>query len=100
MRKQTAIWTTKTGHRLRICDMDDSHLLNSIRLLRRTAKLHMEREIAAAYAVGSTLNGEMAQFYCDLDINRMENTSVDEFLDATPAYARLVAEAERRGLEI
>lgn len=38
--KQTANWTTKSGQKMRICDMEDSHLINSLNLLRRSAIIH------------------------------------------------------------
>lgn len=35
-RKNTDVWTTKEGRDVRICDMDDRHLINTIKYLERT----------------------------------------------------------------
>jgi len=97
MRKQTAIWTCKDGTRVRICDMSDSHLDNTIALLERKAKVFLSTELGAAYHVLCTLSGEMATFCCEQDIDRMEETSPEEWLmDHNPLYEKLLAERERR----
>lgn len=33
--KQTARWKTKDGTKIRVCDMDDQHLHNAIKFIRR-----------------------------------------------------------------
>lgn len=38
IRKQTALWVTKSGERIRICDMSDEHLQNTMKMLERVAK--------------------------------------------------------------
>ena len=35
-RKNTDVWTTSDGRDVRICDMDDRHLINTIKYLERT----------------------------------------------------------------
>lgn len=35
IRKQTKKWRTKDGRLIRICDMSDSHLVNTIQLIRK-----------------------------------------------------------------
>lgn len=37
---QRAIWTTKKGYRVRICDMEAEHLFNAIRCLHRGPFTH------------------------------------------------------------
>ena len=40
-RKQTKIWTTKYGRKIRICDMTDLHLLNTIRSVVRNGVVYL-----------------------------------------------------------
>ena len=86
----TKKWTCKDGTRVRIKDMGDDHLVNTIKWLQR----HHQYEIAAAYSVASTFSGEsMASYYADQDIDYMEQEE-----SMHPLYNDLVEEAERRNL--
>jgi len=38
LKKQTAKWKTKDGTVIRICDMDDNHLINTLKLLKKQAQ--------------------------------------------------------------
>lgn len=38
MRKQTKLWKQKNGEKIRICDMSDAHLENTMRMLKRYAE--------------------------------------------------------------
>jgi hypothetical protein len=98
MRKQTAVWTTKSGERLRICDMTDQHLNNAIALLKRSFEKLLALNISAAYSIGSSFNPDgMASYYCDRDIDMLEAMSPDDFAEeACPLYPKLLAEQERR----
>jgi hypothetical protein len=100
MRKQTAVWTTKQGEKIRICDMKDSHLINTIKLLRRNAATRIHQELQAAYSCLAGLRGEMAQFYCERDIDRLEEMDPDVLLRNYEIYEKLTKEAERRNLDI
>jgi len=96
-RKQTTIWTCKDGKRLRICDMTDSHLQNAIAMLERKAKMLLPQEISAAYSCLAMMSGDMAQFYCEQDIERMEESTPEEWLERVcPIYGKLLEEQERR----
>ena len=83
------VWTTKDGQKILIEEMTDQHLLNTIAFLER---VHQE-EIAAAWSCLSTLRGEMAQFYCENDIDKLESEESNH-----PQYDDLVEEAMSRGL--
>jgi len=99
VRPQKAIWTCKDGRKVRICDMTDSHLLNTIAMLERMAGMQLGMEISAAYSVLAGLQGDMATFYCEQDIERMEETDPIEFLEqTTPIYEKLCIERDRRNL--
>lgn len=78
--------------------MSDSHLINTIRLLERTCKTRHDNELAAAYSVASSLQGEMASYYADQDIAAMEE-DVDGYDFMPEIYTNLLLEAEHRKLE-
>jgi len=80
--------------------MSDQHLINTIRMLLRVATADLHENISAAYSALFSLQGEMAQFYCEQDIDRMEDTSPEELLsDKLPIFDRMILEAKRRGLK-
>lgn len=95
-----SIWTTKDGKKVPIKDMTDSHLINTIRMLRRVGWYYKEAELASAYAAASTLQGEMATYYAEGDLDIMEQESMDDFLRRTvPQYCGLMEELRLRGLK-
>lgn len=99
MRKQTAIWVTKDKQRIRICDMTNSHLLNTIAMLERSAAKFLATEISSAYSVLCSLQGEMAQFCCEQDIRSLEETDASDWLyEHSAVYPKLLLEKERRKL--
>lgn len=79
--------------------MGDRHLLNTIAMLERNAARALAEGIATGYSVLCSLQGEMAQFFCQQDLDRMEETDPYEYLEQRPIYRALVAEADRRKLK-
>ena len=45
MRKQTKLWTTTDGSRVRICDMVDSHLVDCTNAIKRYAQIQQDQAI-------------------------------------------------------
>lgn len=87
MRKITKKWKKKDGTKIRICDMEDSHLLNAIKMLDKmadTAKLEIPYP---------NFNGEMAQWFAEQEYDRMLEATPEYFF---PIYEDLYNEAERR----
>lgn len=87
MRKITKLWKQKNGIKIRICDMTDGHLQNTIALLERKAELEKS---AIPYPM---FNGEMAQMYAEQDWDRAQESTPDYFY---PIYEDLCLERERR----
>lgn len=90
IRKVTKKWTMKNGQKIRICDMADSHLLNTIAFCERN---HREMQRLAPFP---DFGGEMAQMYAERDWDRLQESGPEE---THPLYLELHAEAERRGLK-
>jgi len=100
VKKQTSTWKTKSGETVRICDMTDDHLKNTMRYIQRAAAESLASEISAAYSASSSFNPDgMAAYYADQDIDRMESMCVDEWIEIHyPIYDRLEKDAIRRGI--
>ena len=60
IRKQTKLWTDKNGRRVRICDLHDNHLVNTINMLRRAAAAK-QVQTSLFYTFGPEPSGEQAQ---------------------------------------
>ena len=93
MRKNTKKWTQRDGTKIRICDMKDSHLINSIRMLDRMA----EENLSVAYAGASMLQGEMASYYAEQEIHSLETDGAEAIY---PIYGDLMEEAYNRKLKV
>lgn len=92
MRKQTKLWTTATGERIRICDMADEHLLNTINFLRR----YKQRICSSMWLTGSGLQGELAIEQFDQMILDFEDGDIELISSCGEA---LLDELERRKSE-
>ena len=87
MRKVTKLWRCKDGRKVRICDMGDGHLANSIAMLERQA------EVEKSQLPYPCFNGEMAQYYAEQDWDRAMASGPEYFY---PIYDDLMQEMERR----
>lgn len=96
IRKQTKIWKTSAGEKIRVCDMDDLHLENSIKLLQKIAMQKRESALLSAYMVESILQGEMALASIEVEIRRLEESVPEDFLP--DIYLALLLERRRRML--
>ena len=97
MRKQTKLWKTKDGRRLRICDMTDGHLLNVIRFLQRVAETkRIKTTVFYVTCTSPESDGALDCFNREFDAV-MGKTYEDYVLDI---YHNMVDDAERRGLNV
>jgi hypothetical protein len=95
MRKQTKLWTTKDGRRIRICDMSDSHLENSIRMLERMAVAATEAAISAGFRLLAGLRGEMAIMDTENELDSLMSEGIAPE-EINELYNNLLWEKERR----
>jgi len=95
IRKQTEIWITKDKEKIRICDMSDSHLANTIAMLDRKAENITPCILLEAYRALNSLNGEMAIYAIEGEIDHLIEYGVDPST-IYPLYDNLVLESQRR----
>lgn len=92
--KQTRLWRTKDGRKIRVCDMDSNHLSHTINMLRRTA----EFELLEMGRFTQFLQGEMAQYFAEQDYDRLLSMCQEELCEYIHGdiYEALVEEHKRR----
>lgn len=91
------LWTTKDGAKIRIKDMGDRHLVNTILMLQRYHSADKSQAICNAYFMSGIIQGEIASDDIDRAIGVLEDSTVD---DDIPIYNDLYDEAVRRNLVI
>ena len=122
IRKQTKIWVTEDGRRIRICDMDDGHLHNTIKMFVRSFKAYLRNaqiqildylgsgppdgaERCASLELGHIEELIYETFGVDLSIKGRKSLTVNEFIKRTevleaqkryPILRSMVKEVQRR----
>ena len=81
------IWETKDGNEIEIKDMSNSHLLNTIALLKRKANEGAEIVVCCGYSGDD-----------DYITGVTEWVEGQEYLETIPAYPWLIEEANKRKL--
>lgn len=89
-------WTMRDGTTIKIEDMTDSHLLNSMKLLERSVKDMREGTEVQACGFLSSLQGEMASYYAEQDVDALMSMSDEEYLEEYTEYGELRDEYEKR----
>jgi hypothetical protein len=93
--QQTKLWTQRNGVKISICDMSDDHLLNTLRMLKRTAMRKREAALYNAWSAVATLSGEMASYYAEQDADRISMSDWQDF--ASELWGDMMTDARRRG---
>lgn len=98
MENEVGCWTTKGGTVIKIIDMDDNHLINSIRFLKRTVgRMRLSRELAG-YSALNFIQGEMAEISIENDLLLDASLDDEEWLEQNTPYKELIEEAKRRDI--
>lgn len=96
-----AIWTTKTGDKIPVSKMDDSHLVNTIRFVRRNYQaimLHQAILCDSAYPDGEPDGAAMAA-ESEARYAFSEAEELNDIQVRVPIYKHLVKEANKRKLD-
>ena len=97
--KKDSYWTTKNGQKIKISDMSDSHLLNTLTMLQRKGQEAFDENLSAAYeCLGVFSDESVAGVMCENAIQNMETEGFNPF--DLPLYEELYDEANKRRLEI
>ena len=90
----------RDGTEIKIKDMADSHLVNSLRMMRRNASSGIRLVQNAAMAVACGIQGEEASYQIEMDISSLEDflEDPDEYLEKNAQYLALFREYKRRKL--
>lgn len=83
-------WVTKAGKKISIANMDDDHLINTVKMLYRRA---VERKLSLPYP---NFNGEMAQYHAEQEYEAYVNQTPEEMFPILVAMTEL---AKKRGLD-
>jgi hypothetical protein len=86
----TKQWTCKDGRKIRIKDMDDKHLMNTIRMLERNSEYYF----CDMFMSMATVNGDMATYFLEQEMDNM----IEDDIIMHPLYEDLLEEANRRKL--
>lgn len=98
------VWTTREGHRVRIRDMEDSHLVNTVRFIRRRNRarrfwLSTRAALRAASYAATAPDGAADAAYGSIAYYETEAGKDYLFGERYPIFEKLLAEAARRGLD-
>ena len=77
--KDNVYWTTKTGHKIKVDDMDITHLRNTLKMI----IINNQRVVAPKVKHKFELNGDIAQMSIDQEIDDeiFEISADDELYD-------------------
>lgn len=97
IRKQTSLWRTEGGEKIRICDMSDNHLNNTIAMVDRYKIVKEAALIRLGYETLMTMRGEMTVDSIERGLDALEQCEL-RHEEVHPLYQNLLMEQERRKL--
>jgi hypothetical protein len=99
--KTPATWRTKSGKVIPIAEMEDGHLLNTIRLLQRTyARVCLTVSLEASGYAATAPDGAAMAAESEADQLMEEAEEQENIGKEYPSFFPLLTEAARRGLDL
>lgn len=104
-KRKSKVWTTKDGTQIPIRELTDEHLLNIYAYLLKRTDLSLNCAIHAGYQAQAMLNGEMACWCIEQDIQAMEEDRDGYYLEhfyaaSHPLALDIEKEVNRRALQL
>ncbi len=98
MKKQTKLWTTKDGRKIRICDMEDSHLVNTIKMVAKNGEMNLTiQTLRILHYIEDAPDG--AAMCAEIESDRMFSALEEkDYSSFCPLWDNLINEAEDRDL--
>lgn len=97
IRKQTRIWTTHDKLRVRVCDMSDSHLDNTIKMFVRSFKVYLQGCQHDLLSYLSTGPPDGAEMCAERELGEIESMLYDGFENNEPdAFGPTIKEAAEK----
>lgn len=93
-------WTTKSGERMQITDMDNNHLINSIKYIKRNAAVYKDRLLDSLLELEYLLTGDQALYDIKKDTRYVHSLNNKEFIQEFTPINELIKEAHKRKLQI
>lgn len=93
-------WVTRDFRRIAVVDMEDTHLYNTIRMVRRNVEMYKAQE---TLEMGRYMENAPDGAYdaCALEQRQLEEMDREEYLHRRiKPYKRMLAEAERRKIDV
>lgn len=92
-------WKTKEGKVMDVKEMDDNHLINSIRLVKRSVAKYRDAAVSSALDMAGMVSGDMASDMADRAFDRAVDLTDQEILKSM-GYFGLLYEARKRKLNV
>lgn len=98
-KNKAVFWETKSGEKIKISELEDKHLINIVKLLKR--KFDQEACHNAAVCYGHGFDGDsMASYYAEQEGDNWMEANFEDYLEVceNPVVRALIKELDKRKL--
>lgn len=81
IKPQTDFWTTRDGTYVRTCEMDDNHLINTIRMLERKSERIKIFYLSNLWGALNMFTSDASQDALNSEQLQIENSSVEDIIE-------------------